>query len=328
MINAGSDESVRHSEEAPPLPASLALPSPPMSPLLVDRIPEGADWLHQLKWDGVRIMAQCHCGQVRLFSKRLLEKTAIFGEVTATLERCAALARQSVLLDGEVVVFDPMLNRPSFPLVLQRERTRSLNPRHAGLHATYVVFDVLGIGEQDLRPLPYEERHHMLTGLLPEKSDHCFVADAFSDGASLWEWVKQHEWEGVVSKRKASPYVSGKQHRDWYKNKKDVQLDGWAVGFMLNGKRPASVVLADEQLQYIGKASIGLDETHRQLLLAWAAQYEAPAAGSIPASLKREPIVWFRQPIPIRVSALEYTPGGQLRHPRVLLFPLLERPLQ
>ena len=324
-MNDAASESARHSRLESTLPASLALPSPPMSPLLVDRIPEGADWLHQLKWDGVRIIAQCHRGQVRLFSKRLLEKTTIFGEVTVTLERCASLAGQSVLLDGEVVVFDPTLNRPSFPLVLQRERTRSQNPLHAGLHATYVVFDVLGIREQNVRSLPYEERHHMLTELIPEKSAHCFVADTFSDGASLWEWVQQHEWEGVVSKRKASPYVSGKQHRDWYKHKKDVQLDGWAVGFLLNGKRPASVVLTNEQQQYIGKASIGLDETHRQLLLAWAVQYEAsrPAVGSIPTSLRREPIVWFQQPIPIRVSALEYTPAGQLRHPRIQIFPLL-----
>lgn len=59
------------------LPPSLALPSAPMSPLRSDRIPTGEDWLHQLKWDGVRMLAVCIQGRVRLFSKRMLEKTSI-----------------------------------------------------------------------------------------------------------------------------------------------------------------------------------------------------------------------------------------------------------
>lgn len=304
-------------------PPSLALPATPMSPLRSDRIPVGEEWLHQLKWDGVRMLAVCVQGRVRLFSKRMLEKTSIYADVTAMLEARPELRGRMLLLDGEVVVFDPNLGRPSFPLALQRGRKRQ-RPDGA-LPAVYVLFDVLGIGERNVRRLPYEERHRLLLELFPEKHPACFVADIFEDGAPLWKWVEQHGWEGVVSKRRSSSYQEGKRHQDWFKHKKDLLVDAMTVGYRINNGRPASVVLTDLEGSYLGKASIGLDETRRQLLEGWATRYPAsgPPGGPIPA-LRREPIVWMSVPIPCRAAALEYTPTGQLRHPRIDTLPLLK----
>ncbi|WCR26593.1 DNA ligase [Paenibacillus thiaminolyticus] len=305
------------------LPPSLALPAAPMSPLRSDLIPAGEEWLHQLKWDGVRILALCIQGRVRLFSKRMLEKTSIYADVTMMMEARPELRGRTLLLDGEVVVFDPNLGRPSFPLALQRERMRQ-RPDGA-LPAVYVLFDVLGIEERNVRRLPYEERHRLLLDLFPDKHPACFVADIFEDGDQLWNWVEQHGWEGVVSKKRSSPYQEGKRHQDWFKIKKDLHIEALTVGYMINNGRPASVVLTDLEGRYIGKASIGLDETRRLLLEGWAARYPAPGPPGGPiAALRREPIVWMSVPIPCRAAALEYTPTGQLRHPRIDTLPLLK----
>lgn len=308
-----------------PLSDVYKLPTPPMSPLLSSELPTGEGWTHQLKWDGVRILALCSSGKVQLYSKRLLNKTSIYPEVTEMLSQWSKEHRQTVLLDGEVVVLDPKTLRPSFPLALQRERTRTAGAGQP-LQAIYVLFDLLAINGRNIRKLPYAERYHILSNLPKPPSERCFVTDCFDDGEALWQWVVQHEWEGVVSKRLTSPYVEGKQHRDWTKRKKDMQLQALAIGYLLKDNRPASIILTDAAGQYMGKASIGLDELRRQLLLAWAAKHPAdrPAAQMLPASLFKEPIIWYRHPIPCLIGALEYTDGGLLRHPRIVTLPLLE----
>lgn len=231
--------------------------------------------------------------------------------------------RQTLLLDGEVIVLDPQMLRPSFPLALQRERTRAHGARH--LQAVYVLFDLLAINGQDIRNLPYSERYRALTELPRPPAEQCFVTECFENGTTLWQWVEKHGWEGVVSKRLDSPYVEGKQHRNWTKRKKWMRLHALAIGYLRKDDRPASIILTDPTSRYIGKASIGLDELHRQLLMAWAGEHpsERPMAQALPASMSKKPIVWYRHPIPCLIGALEYTDAGLLRHPQILTLPLL-----
>lgn len=301
------------------------LPSPPMSPLLSSYIPTGSDWMHQLKWDGVRILAFCSAGKVELYSKRLLNKTSIYPEITEMLAQWSIKNQLSVLLDGEVVVLDPKSLRPSFPLALQRERTRTAGKGQL-LQAIYVLFDLLALNGQNIRALPYSERYQLLANLPKPPAERCFVTDCFHDGEALWKWVNEHEWEGVVSKRLASPYIEGKQHRDWTKRKKDIQLEALTIGYVRKDNRPSSIILADAKGQYMGRASIGLDEVRRQLLAAWANKHPAvqPIAQGLPSTLYKEHIIWYHHPIPCLIGALEYTDAGLLRHPRILTLPLLE----
>lgn len=316
--NQGSEQ------ENKSLSAAYRLPAPPMSPLLSSHIPTGAGWTHQLKWDGVRILALCSPGSVQLYSKKLLNKTSIYSEVTEMLNQWSITLQYPVLLDGEVVVMDPKTLRPSFPLVLQRERTRAQGSDEA-LQANYVLFDLLAYNGKDIRACPYSERYERLVSLPIPSTERCFVTDCFHDGDALWQWVNDRGWEGIVSKRLDSPYVEGKQHRDWMKKKKDMQLYSFAIGYVRKDNRPSSIVLADSEGKYMGKASIGLDELRRQLLTEWAIKHPAdrPTTQGLPASFSKEQIIWYRHPIPCLIGALEYTDAGLLRHPRILTLPLL-----
>lgn len=159
--------------------------------------------------------------------------------------------KQQLLLDGEVVYFHPELGRPVFQKVLQRERSRSVSANAPRL--TYVVFDILVDGDRDMRKLPYIERHHRLKEVAANVPG-LLIADLFLDGEALWDWAEERGWEGIVMKRLASPYREGKKHRDWYKKKIAIQMEATAVAFIIREGRVASLVLSDEERNYIGRA--------------------------------------------------------------------------
>ncbi|WP_091223596.1 hypothetical protein [Paenibacillus sp. BC26] len=319
----------------------LPLPVEPMAPISNDELPVGSEWGYQLKWDGVRILARLNgFGQVEIFSRKLYLKNSIYPEITSLLEsKAAALGR--CLLDGEIVWWDGV--RPNFQHVLKRERSRGLlrqpqpepNGGATGAEAVanasargglvLVLFDILADASGDLRHLPYEERHQRLTELCPSDDPRMFVTDLFQDGAALWEWVQTNKWEGVVSKRLDSPYREGKKHRDWLKKKIVLVLDVDIVGLKWRGGIVASLVMEHEGY-YLGSVSLGLNDALRRVLAATFKPQHSHLAvvacpfPAVPEDLKREEIQWLSLPFKCRVSGLELTSAGQLRHPKLVTF--------
>lgn len=297
----------------------------PMAPISAEILPQGEEWLHQLKWDGIRLLAEASdSGAVELYTRKMEKRTSAFESIQRALFACPALQGSQYVLDGEAVVMDPVLNRPSFPLILKRQRTtRALTERAPVL---YVIFDILQWRGQDLRQLPYEARHQLLLDIFQDRTAELLVTDAFQDGEALWTWVEANEWEGVVSKRRQSCYLEDKQHRDWYKIKKSLQLRALAAGYIVRDGRIASLMLLQQDGIYIGRVSIGMKEQHRELLSSWAAKggtnEQPPQALLLPSELNKENIVWFKQPIPVEVSALEWTAAGVLRHPKLVALPV------
>ncbi|WP_051287208.1 hypothetical protein [Paenibacillus taiwanensis] len=309
-----------------PLPSGIHLDQrfDPMAPLPVPSLPEGADWLHQLKWDGIRLLAFIHEGHIELYTRKMEKRTAQYQPIAAALAAYLPLEGHSVLLDGEAVVFDSELQRPSFSLILKRQRSASSTWQQFTL--TYVVFDLLAFNGEDMRQYPYEQRHQTLLELMPERTASLFVTDVFTNGSALWEWVEANGWEGIVSKHRHSPYRQGKLHREWVKRKKRLNLTVLAVGYIINNGRIASLILLQVDGIYVGRVASGLNETHRTLLQKWTQQYgvSKPIVGSLasfPTELKREQLQWFSQPLPCDVMALELTSAGVLRHPKLLALP-------
>lgn len=308
----------------PPSPAEAGLPIrllEPMTPILSDTIPEGGDWGHQIKWDGVRMLSFVRGQDVRMFSRRLLPKNDGYPDVVDSLR--GLRMKRDFLLDGEVVVFDQEKMRPDFQLVLQRERlkNRSLIGQYSARQpAVYVLFDLLYADGEDLRPLPYLERHERLASLFPDKTPALFVTDLFRDGRALWDWVASQGWEGIVSKRLSSPYRENKKHRDWFKKKTAVLHEVAIIGLTVRGGQIASLVMAKDG-RYFGKVSIGLNEEWKRKLLPLA--QESIAAGirapfrPLPQDLRPDTIGWLARPFPCLVTGLEVTSGGVLRHPRI-----------
>lgn len=289
------------------------LPKEPMAPISTEQITTGEEWGYQLKWDGVRILAGVDPSGVSLYSRKLLDKTSLYPEVVQAL---SGLNERRLLLDGEVVYFHPELGRPVFQKVLQRERSRAIS-MHAPLF-TYVLFDILVDGDQDLRKLPYLERHHRLKEAV-SATPGLLIADLFLEGEHLWNWAEERGWEGIVMKRLSSPYREGKKHRDWYKRKIAVNMKTTAVGLIMREGRVASLVIADDEGSYIGRASLGLNEQTKKKLLQYAESHQAGAAWhALHNDLKKEQLAWLSQPLTVQVTFLEWSQDGMMRHPKLV----------
>ena len=113
-------------------------------------------------------------------------------------------------LDGELVAFGPD-GSPDFPLLCER-----MLMRRPGIAVTYMVFDLLGYDEEDLKRAPYSERRAQLEAL-DLNGVHWQTPETFDDGEALFEAVCAHELEGVVAKRSNSRYLPGQ--RGWVKIK-------------------------------------------------------------------------------------------------------------
>ncbi|MBW7458512.1 hypothetical protein K0U00_31170, partial [Paenibacillus sepulcri] len=246
----------------------------------------------------------------------------------------------SCLLDGEVIWWDGI--RPHFQKVLQRERGSAAGTggkRSAAAAGTampafaksgdgaliYVLFDLLADESGDLRHLPCKERYLRLQRLCHGLSPVLLVADVFSDGEALWNWVETNHWEGVVSKRWSSVYGEGKKHRDWLKKKTSLLLDVDIVGLKWRSGVLASLVMSQENT-YIGSVSLGLNDALRSTLAAAFHGDPAHFAASscpfpaMPEDLRHEQVQWLPNPFRCRVTGLEITLAGQLRHPKLVTF--------
>src|SRR5262245_35311611 len=143
-------------------PRSSAAPAPvpsfirPELATLVDKAPDGPEWLHELKLDGYRTMARVEAGKVQLLTRTGLDWTARFRPIAALL---AKLRVNTAYLDGEVAVLDA--NGVSSFAALQDALSRS-----QGAHLSYHVFDVLHLDGRDVTALPLLERKEILAGLV------------------------------------------------------------------------------------------------------------------------------------------------------------------
>lgn len=303
----------------------MKLPAKPMFPIRSAQLPQGSDWGFQLKWDGVRALAMIRHGQVSLYSKRLLPKNNVFPEL---VERLSGLT-ETLLLDGEIIMFDTEEQRPNFAKVLQRERSGVPSRTAPGsrFQLSYVLFDLLHIGNQDTRGLPYIERHQKLLNIFPERTAQLFVTDLLLDGDGLWQWVVQHGWEGVVAKRLSSAYHDGKQHSDWYKTKTAINKQVNIVGLTVRSGRLASLVMELDG-QYFGRVSLGLNEVLKRQIMQFAQNntVDQPLWNPIPADLTKDQIIWLAASFPCDVTGLEVTSAGALRHPKIVKLHLPNKP--
>jgi len=261
------------------------------------KVVHDVEFIHQIKWDGIRGIAVIEDGAVRFFNKSGIESTGKYPELGALTQ--SINAKQAVL-DGEIVSL--VNGKPSFYHVLKRSLSKNasnMNP----YPVQYVVFDLLFLDHRDLRPLPLVERQSILQDTFV-KSAIAAQADSFADGEALYALMKSENMEGIVSKRLTSRYIGGKRHTDWFKTKIARKLLCAITGVNYKNGLPSSLslgVFRDGILTPVGDAGSGLKQEDLSLL----AKQLKPGM---------EPIItcW------VRFS--EWTPGGTLRHPVFLGF--------
>lgn len=186
------------------------------------RVPAGSDWTHEVKWDGMRVLADMErerrhrpATQIRLTSRTENDVTVAYPELH---EIVGALGGRDVLLDGEVVALDST-GRPAFQLLA--ERMHVSRPRQAELRAsitpvTFLIFDLLRLDGHDLMRRPLAERRELLDGL-GLAGVRWQVPAGYDDGAMLLHATEEQGLEGIVSKRLDSRYHPGERSTHWLK---------------------------------------------------------------------------------------------------------------
>lgn len=284
----------------------------------VERPFSHADWLFEPKLDGYRMLAARTGPAVRLLTRNGNDATRTFPELARALK---ALPVSDFVLDGEVVLHDAA-GRPSFQRLQQRARLRRpLDVKHASLRqpATFYAFDLPGLCGHDLRRLGIEDRKAMLREVLPPVGPLRYVDHFPERGEELYEQVVALGLEGVVGKRRASPYREGRSDA-WRKIRADRTADLVIVGFTApGGSRPGFGALHlagydGDSLRYAGRVGTGFTDTQLCELrerLDGLVRDEAPVDAVPDAGASS----WVEPELVAEVKFHELTDDSLLRHP-------------
>ncbi len=282
-------------------------------------------WLYQVKWDGVRNLALVESGQIRHWSRRLRERTDAFPELS---DLSRLFQGRRAVLDGEIVVLRN--GKPSFAGVLERDQVgrRPSVWKVRTTPATFMIFDLLEYGDQELYGVPLRERLDLLEKLVPPGERWQVVASfPGHSGPDLFAATRAQGLEGVVAKRRDSSYQPGARSRDWLKIKHRQQILAVVCGFTNPAGRPGGLILGayrEGRLVYIGRAGSGLNREELALIRKHLPRGPCPF-GKEPNLRDRfsgppGPVVWTEPRITVFVSFSDWTEDGKLRDPVVAGF--------
>lgn len=280
-----------------------------------DRPFSGKGWVFEIKYDGYRSIAESSGGRGRVLSRNLKDFTAAFPELERAL---AALPYEHVVVDGELVVAGDD-GKPSFERLQTRARLRrpaAVAQAARDLPAVLYVFDLLGFGDFDLRPLALVHRKALLRRLLPGGGPLLYVEHLEERGVEMFEAVRRLGLEGVVAKKAGGPYVSGRSPA-WLKFRATRTADLVIVGFSSEGRATLSeldlAAYDDGELVYAGSVGNGLTrELRRELRTALEPlRRPTPPCRRAPTS---EHHLWVEPRLVCEVRYLTWAREGQLRH--------------
>ena len=234
-----------------------------MRPMLATKgsyVPRGEEWVHEVKWDGVRVLTEVRDGRLRMWSRNGNDVTIAWPELSTS-----PLGERDLLVDGEVIALNEN-GLPDFRVLQDRMHVRNAQTarRLAGtVPATYMVFDVLRLDGEDLTGQPWEARRARLEGLALDSSWQ--VPAVYDDGGMLFEATLAQGLEGVVSKRRTSRYTFDARTQHWVKLAHRLN-----ASFVVGGWRPqegssagnlAAVLVGEmtpEGLLYRGRVGSGI----------------------------------------------------------------------
>jgi bifunctional non-homologous end joining protein LigD len=232
---------------------------------LVRRPVEGEEWLHEIKYDGVRALALRDSASARIVGRSGTEVTGNYPEVALALSK---LPFARFVMDGEIVSLD-LDGRPNFQLLQRRIQTHDPDTiaRFAlAAPVYYHAFDLLAFEHFDLRPLDLETRKALLRRMLADEGPLRYVDHHRGDGRDFLKAVEQAGLEGVVAKLRRSPYPVGRSGA-WVKIKCSsvtrCVVGGWTnpdgarshFGALLLGQYEAPGTL-----RFVGRVGTGFNE--------------------------------------------------------------------
>lgn len=284
----------------------------PCLALLSSKVPTGADWSYEVKWDGYRLAVHVDRGRVCVITRGGHDWTHRFPTIA---REAAELDVETAILDGEAVVLDER-GASDFG-ALQKALGGRGGKRHAE-EAKLYAFDILYLNGHDLRSIPQDDRRHMLEGILNDAGVIMMSEDVDADGAAFLRQACAMGLEGIIAKRRSAPYRSGRGG-EWLKIK-CVQSEG----FVVIGYEPSTAALGGigkvllaarkgEDLVYVGGVGTGFSAATGASLKRQMDGMLVPAP-AVPMIGRRKAARWTKPKLIAEVEFRAWTDDGKLRH--------------
>lgn len=275
------------------------------------------EWIFEVKWDGIRALAEVKDGKSRLFSRAGRDVTAYYPELATLPDR---LHVKQALIDGEIVVLDEK-GSSSFERLQSRMNVARMS--QAVMDRTpvvYYAFDILYCDGVDLREAPLIERKQLLREVLDAQPPFRYSDHVAEKGQELFELAAQQGAEGVVGKHAHSAYSSGRSS-SWVKLKVVRELDAVIGGFTVpGGSRDhfGALLLGlydGKGLKFIGGVGSGFTEPAQANILG---RLEPLRVSRCPFTRQpdiRQQAAWVEPKLVARVKFHEMTSEQRLRQP-------------
>ena len=275
-------------------------------------MPAGPNWLHEVKYDGYRIIARKEGDEITLYSRSGLDWTVRFPAIAKAL---LTLPAESALLDGEVAFVLPS------GITDFKSLQEHIDTPHPSIR--YFVFDLLSLDGKDWRKKPLKERRAKLAKLAAKGISNFLVYADYVEGSGseFYEQACAAGLEGIVSKRADASYRSGR-NKAWLKIKcargEEFVIGGYSRSDV-RGKPFSSLLLGtfeNGKLVCAGKVGTGFDSADFTSL---AKQFKPLERASSPFEEvpreERKGAVWLEPKLVAQIAFTEWTRDGRLRHP-------------
>jgi len=276
-------------------------------------VPHGDRWLHEVKYDGYRIIARKAGGEVALFSRSGLDWTVRFPAIAKAL---LSLPCDSALLDGEIAFVLPS------GLTSFKSLQEHIDTAHPAFR--YFLFDLTSLDGKDWRAKPLLKRKGRLHELLAEKNlpDWLVYSDhVLGSGGDFYREASGAGLEGVVSKLADSRYFSGRT-KSWLKTKCHQRAELVIGGYSrssVRGRPFSSLLLGtfeNGELIYAGKVGTGFSSADLDALAKRFKPLEQRQSSFVEVPvIERKDAVWLKPKLVCEVEYTEWTRDGRLRHP-------------
>jgi len=285
---------------------------PPQLATLVAAAPVGPNWVHEIKFDGYRLLALIDKASIRLFTRSGNDWSDRFAPLCKALSQ---LDVHSAIVDGEVVHSD---KDGSFSFHALQDALSKGNLARL----RYYAFDLLHLNGVDLRARPLTDRKALLQSLLDPTPPLLEYSQHFTEpGDQILAHACHLALEGIVSKRADGPYRSGRTN-DWLKSKCVKEQEFVIGGYTEQPKHPGTLgallvgYYENDKLRFAGKVGTGFSAPEGRKILKQlrTRATKAPSFASLPTAARRGAL-FIKPEMVAHVNFGEWTPDGKLRHP-------------
>lgn len=288
---------------------------PPQLATLVDSVPAGNGWMHEIKFDGYRVMVAAASDKVHVYTRKGLDWSDKFAPL---VERFKALDLPPCLIDGEIVAYGSDGN-PSFS-ALQTVLKRGHGSQKESDKLSYHAFDLLELDGKDLAGLTNIERKERLEALLATAEPPIHVADhVIGAGEKLYRAMCDAGQEGIISKKIDARYQSTRA-KNWVKVKCTLRQEFVVIGWKKSsakGRPFSSLLLAQHEggkLVYKGNVGTGFNTDTLADLAKRMKPLETDAKPAEVGRPESRGVTWLKPKLVAEVAFSEFTHDGSVRH--------------